>query len=59
MALWMVLSKVMLMVLPGKIHCDEVGRLQVQAWDLHFVQAMHAWCRERLDTIVDVAAPGG
>ena len=36
-------------VLPAHIHCDEAGRLQVQACK---------WRRERLDTIVDGATPG-
>ena len=37
--------------LPAKIECNDAERAQVQAWDLNSVQAMHAWCQERLDTV--------
>ena len=46
-------------VLSTKIHCSEAERAQVQAWDLDLVQAMHAWCRERMDTVVDGSTPAG
>ena len=39
--------------LPNKVRCDEHGRMKVLAWDLDSVQQMHAWCRERLDCVVD------
>ena len=42
-------------VLLDKIHCDEAGRMKVLAWNLDSVQQMQAWCRERLDSVVDGA----
>ena len=41
-------------VLTAKIHCGEAERAQVQTWDLNSVQAMHAWCQERLDLVVEM-----
>ena len=37
-------------VLPTKILCSDAERAQVLAWDS--VQAMHAWCRERLESVM-------
>ena len=38
--------------LPAKIECTEAERAQVQAWDLDSVQAMHAWCQERMVIVI-------
>ena len=38
--------------LPAKIECTEAERAQVQAWDLDSVQAMHAWCQERMEMVI-------
>ena len=44
--------------LPTNIECIDAERAQVQAWDLDSVQALHAWCQERLDA-VSRATPEG
>ena len=44
--------------LPAKIECSDAGRAQVQAWDLDSVQAMHAWCQERLETVYRATPEG-
>ena len=46
-------------LLPARIHCGDAERAQVQAWDMNLVQAMHAWCQERLDSVVDGTTPEG
>ena len=45
--------------LRDKVHCDETGRMKVLSWDLDSVQQMHAWCRERLNAVVDGATSSG
>ena len=44
--------------LPAKIECSDAERAQVQAWDLNSVQAVHAWCQERLDTVLRATPEG-
>ena len=43
-------------VLPTKILCSDAERAQVPAWDS--VQAMHAWCRERLESVMQATPEG-
>ena len=38
--------------LPALIECSDAERAQVQAWELDSVQAMHAWCQERLAVLM-------
>ena len=44
--------------LSTKIECSDAERAQVLAWDLDSVQAMHAWCRERLDPVIQATPEG-
>ena len=42
----------------ANIECSDAERAQVQVWDLNSVQAMHAWCQERLDTVFRATPEG-
>ena len=44
--------------LSTNIVCSDAERAQVLAWDMDSVQAMHAWCQERLDFVIRATPEG-